>query len=145
MDTQGNTGSGQQVQLTYRDGEGAGPHMQMVDPNSVPSVKGKQKSLYDIRTDEGMALLIAELCEKNGKHEQAALIRGKKFEDDFAADLGRAWNAQIRTKHLVTAVLVGAALFLVYEGVAAQFDWPRFGLFGSADDAVKELKGRRTA
>lgn len=134
------------VEVQFRDGAEA-PQANTPGPYQVRA-PGSKALVYNINENAGLALLLAEMCERQGFHDQAAAIRGGSVPNTLKDRFVRASNSQIRVKHVVITVTVGVAVFLAYEGIAVALDWPRAGVFKSSTgdvDLVKELKGARRA
>lgn len=89
--------------------------------------------------------MMADICEKVGLHDEAAMLREDSVKarkkPGFGASIKRAWNAPIRTSTL-TFIFVGAGIgYLLYSGVAYYFHLPG-GIFGKKAMA-DEVPARR--
>lgn len=118
-------------------------------PATVAEVKaavaaGGRVSRFDPSDPEQFARLLAGVAENVDMHREAAALRGEEFDTSLMAKVKRVSNTRIRVGHVGVVIAVGTAAYILWEGLAYYFDWPRTGLFGDGNK-IAEKPMRRAA
>lgn len=114
---------------------------QMVDAASVLKMAGEGKArIISIHNRVGEHEAFATLFEEAGLHAQAAAIRGQALDPSIGGMVKRGYSRKVRVGDVLVFAVGATVLFLIYEGIAYKFDWPRYGVWGEANPlkAVKK-------
>ena len=73
--------------------------------------------------------MLAEIADGAGHPIIAKALRGEQVKDGFWTTMKEVGSKNVKVRHVVYAVAIGAIAFLVWEGIAYKFDLPRFGFW----------------
>ncbi len=92
------------------------------------------------KMEKQVSKAVITILKAEGFHDLAEKLKEgdptAEADDGIVAKMGRVAQKRITVGGVVTVMLVGAVLFVIYEGIAYAFDWDyRYGLFGEKDEA----------